>query len=71
MIDRRAFLLGASALALAPRDALAVEPPPACWVEPVPEKLVRPERAASMVRMLSDGAAGGRPRVGMTRSTAS
>lgn len=67
MIDRRAFLLGASALALAPRDALAVEPPPACWVEPVPEKLVRPERAASMVRMLSDGAAGGRPRVGMTR----
>jgi hypothetical protein len=72
MLTRRALLSGgASVLALASLGGKAnpapLYVPEKCWVEPTPEAVVRPEKAASMTRLLSNAMMGERPRLGMSR----
>jgi hypothetical protein len=73
-MKRRDFLVGAGALALAPHlsidDALALNAPPigSCVLNPPTiDKPVKPERAASLKRILAEAKTGARPSFGMTR----
>jgi hypothetical protein len=69
MLTRRSLLSGgasAAALALLPGKVSAYADQP-CWLPPTSEKPTRPDKAASLNRLLSDAMLGGQPRLGMTR----
>lgn len=72
MITRRSLLTGAvstAAVLSMDRSVLSATsyPPEECWAPQVPEKPVKPEKAASMRRLLTDAMLGGEPQLGMTR----
>jgi hypothetical protein len=69
MISRRHFLTGTAALAaIGPAfGATSTEPGSVVLDPPKIDKPVRPERAASLTRMLAEAKTGARPRFGMTR----